>query len=148
MYYANKFIVLFLPSYFSYELIECILREDRVLIKRDFETHFKRTKYVEETAGGYYAIRLGIAEKLYEMGKQASVIVLREILPEYYMSVGVWMLRESIRELIKTKPHRFYDIGNALSYIKKEVIADLYSSFMTSKVLKNFLRQKRLFTSL
>ncbi len=148
IHYDNKFIVLFLPSYFSYELIECILREDKVLIKRDFETYSKRTKYVEETAGGYYAIRLGIAEKLYEMEKQASVIVLREILPEYYMSVGVWMLRESIRELLKTKSYRFHNIKDALSYIRREAAMDLYSSFMRSKVLKDFLKQKRLFTYL
>ena len=35
---------------------------------------------------------------------QAGVVILREIRPEYAIPVGVWQVREGIREAMKQKP--------------------------------------------
>jgi len=53
--------------------------------------------------GGFEAARLAILEKLLSMGRQASVYILRVIEPTYYVSVGNWQIRESIRR-IQLKP--------------------------------------------
>ena len=56
-----------------------------------------RTSYVEETAGAYYAARLGVLEHLKERGRQAKALVLREITDDYWAPVGVWQVREGVR---------------------------------------------------
>ncbi len=40
--------------------------------------------------GGYHAARLAVLEHLYKRGMRASIIVVREITPRYYASVGNW----------------------------------------------------------
>jgi hypothetical protein len=56
-----------------------------------------RTGYVEETAGAYYASRLAVLEHLESVGRQAKCLVLREVSDDYWAPVGVWQIRESVR---------------------------------------------------
>jgi hypothetical protein len=55
-------------------------------------------------AGAYFAARLGVAEFLQREKKQAGVLVLREIRPEYAVPVGVWQVREAIRAAMSKPP--------------------------------------------
>jgi hypothetical protein len=52
---------------------------------------------VEETAGAYYAARLGVLEHLVDRGRQAKCLVLREVTDAYWAPVGVWQVREGVR---------------------------------------------------
>jgi hypothetical protein len=45
---------------------------------------------------------------------QAGVLIFREIRPEYAIPVGVWQVREGIREAMKQKPQIITDFNNAL----------------------------------
>ena len=56
-----------------------------------------RSSYVEETAGAFYASRLGVLEHLQNRGRQAKCLVLREVTDEYWAPVGVWQVREGVR---------------------------------------------------
>jgi hypothetical protein len=56
-----------------------------------------RTGYVEETAGAYYAARLGVLEHLADRGRQAKALVLRHVSEDYWAPVGVWQVREAVR---------------------------------------------------
>ncbi len=55
-------------------------------------------------AGAYFAARLGVAEFLQRKKRQAGVLVLREIRPEYAVPVGVWQVREAIRAAMSKPP--------------------------------------------
>ena len=55
-------------------------------------------------AGAYFAAKLGIAEYLTKKKRQAGVLVLREIRPEYAVPVGVWQVREAIRAAMAKAP--------------------------------------------
>jgi hypothetical protein len=63
-----------------------------------------RTSYVDETAGAYYAARLGVLEYLAERGRQATALVLREVTDDYWAPVGVWQVRESVRSAVDGDP--------------------------------------------
>jgi hypothetical protein len=55
-------------------------------------------------AGAYFAAKLGVAEYLKKKRRQAGVLVLREIRPEYAVPVGVWQVREAIRAAMSKTP--------------------------------------------
>jgi hypothetical protein len=55
-------------------------------------------------AGAYFAAKLGVAEYLKKRKRQAGVLILREIRPEYAVPVGVWQVREAIRAAMSKTP--------------------------------------------
>ena len=61
----------------------------------DYESYEGRKEYAEETAGGYYACRLPVLEKMKEIRRQGSCLDLRFITPEYHVPLGVWVCRGS-----------------------------------------------------
>ncbi len=145
-HYDNHFTILFLPREFSFELIEIIRYKSHPIIKADYEDFYGRKTYAENTGGGYYAIRFGITEYLEHLKKQASVVVVRDIKPSYYMSLGVWVLRESIREITSKKlPKRFSNINLVLEYLKQKSEAMVYKKLSKSFVIRSFIKQRKLF---
>jgi hypothetical protein len=54
-------------------------------------------------AGAYFAAKLGVLEYLAKNKIQSGVVILREIRPEYAIPVGVWQVREGVREAMKQK---------------------------------------------
>jgi hypothetical protein len=81
-----------------------------------YEPYDGRTTYAE-IAGGYYAARLAVSEKLKEMKRQCGVLIFREIRPGYDIPVGVWQIREHLRLMFKTvAPERFGTFDEALKH--------------------------------
>ena len=71
-------------------------------------------------AGAYFAAKLGVAEFLFKMQKQAGVLVLREIQPEYAVPVGVWQVREGIREAMKQPAFFAENMDSAIELATKK----------------------------
>ncbi len=124
-YLGNYYLILCFPQPFSYELFEMSVRGGKTgdwaghgKWSTDFEDVFGRKDYANETAGGYYTVRLAIAEKMREMKRQAGVLVLRFITDEYTMPLGVWVTREATRNAMKAKPIVFSDEKLMLTYAK------------------------------
>ena len=67
-------------------------------------------------AGAYFAARLGISEHLSKRRRKAAALALREIHPDYVMPVGVWQIREGIREAMKTEKSEFETFEEALKF--------------------------------
>lgn len=65
-------------------------------------------------AGAYFAAKLGVLEYLNKNKIQSGAIVLREIRPEYAIPVGVWQVREGIREAMSQNPVLADDFEHAL----------------------------------
>ncbi|OYR55716.1 DNA repair protein NreA [Halorubrum halodurans] len=104
-YLGNAFWVILVPGNWEYELVELkapgsIWNPDPdagVYLAAASEGREGRTGYVEETAGAYYAARLGVLEHLHERGRQAKVLVCRHVSDDYWGPVGVWQVREAVR---------------------------------------------------
>ncbi|ERG99546.1 MAG: hypothetical protein J07HQX50_00693 [Haloquadratum sp. J07HQX50] len=70
----------------------------------DAESREGRSGYIEETAGAYHAVRLGVLEHLDVTGQQAKALVLGHVSEAYWGPVGVCQIRESIRNCFDSKP--------------------------------------------
>ena len=72
----------------------------------DFEDASGLNSYPWMT-GVDFTSRLSVAEHLKKKRRKAEGLVLREIHSDYVMPVGVWQIREGIREALKKESRRF-----------------------------------------
>ncbi len=119
--FGNHFEVVLIPRMFSFELIEVwmprtVWSGGSMWIGADHEDYGGKRKY-SDLAGGYYAARLGALEYLKSIRRQATVFMVREIRPEYWAPLGVWVVREGVREAFNNEPQRFGSVEEALSDI-------------------------------
>ncbi|MEM3407418.1 MAG: Nre family DNA repair protein [Nitrososphaerota archaeon] len=146
---GNRFVILMIPSKWKYESMEAWWPGTfwnpwkNVVIYGDREHFSGRTTYAE-IGGCYYAARLAVTEKLYEMKKQAGVIIFREIYPEYILPIGVWNVRESVRASLKNKSMNFNNLKDALNYISSILKIPLKRWCEASTLLKEELYQTKI----
>jgi hypothetical protein len=150
VYLDNIFEVLMLPSIWSYEAIEAWYpgttwnpSGKQIAMFGDWEGHDGRTKYAE-IGGCYYSARLAVCEQLVKERRQATAIVLREARPGYIMPVGVWQVRENVRNAMRQPPYRFNTLENALKWVSIRFQIPLQVWISKSKLLKNALFQKKM----
>ncbi|MEM2320726.1 MAG: Nre family DNA repair protein [Candidatus Bathyarchaeia archaeon] len=149
-YLGNKFVILMLPSKWMYEWIEAWHpgtmwnpQSNGVAMGSDWEGYRGRTTYAS-LGGCYYAVRLAVAEFLAKEGRQASVVAMREIHPEYIMPLGVWINRESVREALKHDGKKFDTLKEALEYIGTKFTIPLEEWIKTSTIMKNEILQEKI----
>ncbi|MGC8940729.1 MAG: Nre family DNA repair protein [Candidatus Nanoarchaeia archaeon] len=142
--FNNHFTVLLMPTSWQFENFEAFIRilNNEIMIYRDWEPWEGRKKYSEQ-AGGYYSTRFAIAEYLQKIGKQAGALIFREVYP-HYMPLGVWTIRESIRNALKQNPKEFFDLKSALTYIGSKLYLPLSYYTSQSKLLKLNRQQTKL----
>jgi DNA repair protein NreA len=116
-YLGNYFFILFFEGAFAFELFEWY----KGSITTDYETHFGRTEYAKNCAGGYYAVRLPVLEKLKSLRKVGNAIAVRIITEEYSTPLGVFVVREAARKSLSEKPLEFSSKELALQYIKLSI---------------------------
>jgi hypothetical protein len=148
--HLNRFIILMLPSKWSYEWIEAWypnttwnLYGADVEAESDYEGYHGRSSYAN-LGGCYYAVRLAIAERLNLERRQATVLAIREILPGFVTSIGVWFVRESMREILRGQYLEFEDIKEALEFIFSRLKLNKEKIINKSSILKNIYFQRKI----
>lgn len=149
-YLDNIFEVLMLPQAWSYEAMEAWYPGTiwnpsgrSVVLYSDWEGFEGRTTYAD-IGGCYYAARLAVCELLAKERRQATAIVLREAHPGYIMPVGVWQVRENVRNAVRQTPLKFNTLDEALARIASQFQIPLQRWITSSKLLQDALFQKRL----
>lgn len=143
-HYGNEFAIIFIPSIFFYELREIIENKEQRKVETDYELFEGRKDYPSNTGGGYYAIRLPIIEYLEKIKRQSGVLILRKVKPSYYMSLGVWVLRESVRDILRGKYKVFYRIEDLMKFFKSYDIT-FYEELKRSRMIRMMKKQRKLF---
>lgn len=149
---GNYYLILFFPDVWSYELFELSLsgsnRTGVLDYSTDYELFASRKDYASDCAGGYYSVRLAVLEKLEQMKRQASVIVIRVITDEYTLPLGVWVTREASRKALAANSIVFSEKDLMLKYaqilMQKKFGLDITKILMSSAVLKNVSLQKKI----
>ena len=95
-------------------------------------------------AGAYFAARLGIAEHLSKRRRKAAALILREIHSDYVMPVGVWQVREGIREALKTEKRQFESFEKAVSFACMNLSASKVEWIKGSKIFEHKKKQLRM----
>ena len=141
---GNYYSIIFIPDdVWNFEMIESwIDTNGRVHIGSDYESG-KNINHYPSIAGAYFAARLAAAEYLFKKRKKSSVLILREIHPEYFMSLGVWQIREGIRESLKFKGKKFETFDSALKYGVSKTSLSINEWIKNSSIIRN-KKQKRI----
>ncbi|WP_336330997.1 DNA repair protein NreA [Haloarcula sp. CGMCC 1.2071] len=128
-YMGNRYWVVLAPGRWEFELVEMKAPqsvwnprpETGYYMSSAHEGYEGRTAYVEETAGAYYAARLGVLEHLQERDRQAKCLVLREITDDYWAPVGVWQVREGVRNAFDGEPGTAQSFRETLTAIADQL---------------------------
>jgi hypothetical protein len=147
----NRWIVLMMPTNWRYELIEAWYPEtvwnprkgSRILLLNDWEGYDGRTTYAD-IGGCYYAARLAVGEALIRERRQSGTLILRETHPGYILPVGVWNVRENVRNALRQPYESFDNLKSALFYISRRMAIPIKRWIRNSHILKDMLYQRRL----
>jgi hypothetical protein len=92
-------------------------KEEVVFADQEQSSNRRNPKKEYSSVGGcYYSCKFAVLEALKRMKKQAGAIVLREAY-EGYVPLGVFNVRENVRQALM-QPHReFFSFRDSLNYI-------------------------------
>lgn len=151
---GNQFLILLFPNVWSYELFELYYPGsswnpgEEMKASTDSEGFFGRSSYASNCAGGYYASRFPIIEYLNSIKRQAGVLVIRLETPSYWASLGVWVVRESVRKSIEKGFMKFSSKEEFLEGVEKigkiKYGFDPKLIYKKSVLLKSYGTQKNL----
>ncbi len=151
-YVDNHFWILLLPTKWQFEQLEAwkpgtpwTMESREPSIMQDSEQYYGRTKYADNVTGAYYSARLAVCELLERRKRQAGAIIFREIGSDYRLPLGVWVIRETVREAMKGKPLVFFELGLALKFLEKKLSVPMGFYKKNSSLLDSALHQKTIF---
>src|SRR3989338_1018012 len=145
-YLGNHYEFILFPQEWSFEVIETKTGAAGLplLFWRGYENVQGRKGYAESVTGAYYANRLAVVEYLRKVKRQAGVLVLREVRPEYYAPLGVGILREVSRSAFRKEPEVFESVTDALKHVQRRLKVPV-AEFASRSML---LRERRTQTKL
>ena len=117
---GNLFSVILFPHRWIFEMQEAWHDKNSIGFGSDYETA-KGIDHPPSIAGAYFAGKLAVTEYLHKIKKQSGVMVFREIQPEYAVPVGVWQVREGVREAMKNNPQEVNSLNEAIALATKRM---------------------------
>ena len=144
-YLGNHYEILMIPDQYQYELVEVWNSPMGRSIGSDYEGNRGRRDYASNTEGAFYSGRLGVMEQLVKMKRQASVLIVREILPSYDVPMGIWQMRETVRGAFDKEPERFPTLTQALLRLSSRVSVGM--KWREKSTLMRNLREQRKISS-
>ena len=146
----NRWLIIMVPGSWEYESIEAWypnttwnLDSTTIDMGASYEPYTGRKTYAE-IGGCYYAARLAVSELLEKLKRQAKVLILREVHSGYIMPVGVWNVREHVRQALKREPMVMESLQGVLNYVSKKMDIPVNAWIKNSTLLKHLLYQKSL----
>ena len=128
-YMANEYWVVLAPGTWEFELVELKAPgsiwnpkpDGSYHVAADSEGYDGRTAYVDETSGAYYAARLGVLEHLESVDRQATCLVIRHASDGYWAPVGVWQIREGVRNAFEGEPATAETFHGAVAQLESQL---------------------------
>ena len=141
---ANYYSIILIPDdVWSFEMIESwFTGNGQIATGADYEDA-RGLDHYPTIAGAYFAARLAVAEHLARRRRKAAAIVLREIHPEYVMPLGVWQIREGVREALKKPSQQFENLEQVILFASAGMSLSAQEIARKSKLwhaLKNHVR--------
>ncbi len=139
----NNYAVILMPSGWQYEWSEAFLHVmgNEELVFSDHEGNKKKTEY-SPLGGCYYTCKMAVLEALAQEKKQAGAIILREAL-RGYVPMGVFNVRENVRNAMHQPVQEFEDIRSALSHISAKFTLPMQRFIEEGALLRNAIRERQ-----
>ncbi len=144
-HWDNQFVILMAPWGWAFEMMESWHRGSvwGGGIAQDHEYGRLKKDYAGNITGAYYSARMEVLKQLENRRRRAAVFVFRRIGPGYVFPVGVWHVRDSIREALAGRPEKFGDLETALARVG-EKLGGLEAWKTRSRLLPLISKQQRL----
>jgi DNA repair protein NreA len=139
---GNIFSVILFPHRWIFEMIEAWYSNGIIGFGSDNEDA-RGINHPPHIAGAYFAAKLAVSEYLLKNRIQAGVLIFREIRPEYAIPVGVWQVREGIREAMKQKPQIITKFNDVLEIAATKTSVSKNEWIKNGNII-NMMRQKTL----
>ena len=151
-YMDNRFLVLMMPYEWGYELMEAFFPGsvwnfgENVSLVNDWEGLTGRKTYAR-IGGCYYAARNIIGQQLFNEHRQARVVILLESYPGFIMPLGVWLVRECVRQAINSQYVKFDCLPDMMRFVTTRMNIPPQYWIENSGILQNSsnVRQKSLY---
>jgi len=117
---GNLFSVILFPHRWIFEMQEAWHDKNSIGFGNDYE-NAKGIDHPPSIAGAYFAGKLAVTEYLQKIKRQSGVMIFREIQPEYAVPVGVWQVREGVREAMKKTPQETNSLNDAITLATKRM---------------------------
>jgi hypothetical protein len=139
----NNYAVILMPTYWQYEWSEAFLHVlgNEELVYSDHEGNKKKTSY-SPLGGCYYSCKMAVLEALARQRKQAGAIILREA-HHGYVPMGVFNVRENVRNAMNQTPTEFEDIKSALSHISRKFTLPVTRFIQEGELLRDTIRRRQ-----
>ena len=139
----NYYAVLLLPTAWQYEWIEAFLKivGDEELIFSDYENYGAKKGY-SRVGGCYYSCKMAVLEALAREKVQAGAIILREAY-KGYVPLGVFNVRENVRNAMIRSGQEFDDMKTALQHISRRLKLPINRFILHSDLLKEQLKSRQ-----
>jgi hypothetical protein len=155
-YLDNHFKILLFPGKFLYEMNEVwapnslwnisLSGKKNIIhpqIVTDMEFYRGRKNYASNITGAYYAARKSVCEYLYKIKRQARILIFREVSPGYDVPLGVWVIRETVKNAMDLKKPLIIDnFDEALNQMSEGLMVDLKYWKKYSKLIEFIKNQK------
>jgi hypothetical protein len=140
---SNRYAVLLLPTGWQYEWMEAFLHVmgNEELIFADHETGAGKAGY-SSVGGCYYSCKMAVLEGLARAGRQAGAIVFREAY-RGYVPMGVFNVRENVRNAMRSNPLGFEDMKAALAHISSRMKLPLRRFVGESTLLRDQMKTRQ-----
>ena len=138
-YLDNRFHVILTPGLWAFHMLEAWTRgsvwTESGKVLGDWEDLEPRSEYAHRITGAYYSARLAVLEHMDSIRRSGACLVWRDIGPEYWAPVGVWLIRETMRQAMRSTPRSFDSLEQAIGYVAPRVSApnDLRSSWFVRR---------------
>ncbi|MEN3052075.1 MAG: Nre family DNA repair protein [Candidatus Methanosuratincola petrocarbonis] len=146
----NTFAAILIPRTWSFEWMEAWFpgtfwnqEGTAAAVEGDYEGYGGRKEY-PGIGGCYFSCRLGVAEHLRSIRRQATALVVREIMPEFPLPLGVWFVRENVRAMFRMPHSEFEDLRSALTHLGGLVRVPVAKWVSKSVILKDAMLQRRI----
>lgn len=138
----NRYAVILMPTPWQYEWTEAFVHVmgQEELVFSDHEEHKPKTAY-SPLGGCYYSCKMAVLEELARQRRQAGAIVLREA-GSGYVPLGVFNVRENVRNAMKQPAREFSDPQEVRSYLADSFTLPL-TRFEEAGVLMRTFGKKR-----
>jgi hypothetical protein len=149
-YIGNRFEVMLVPDAWAYEAYEAWYPNtlwnpdtEHVNIVTDWEPYDGRSTYAS-MGGCYYSGKLAVLEHLEKVQRQAKVFIFREAYPDYILPVGVWQVRENVRNAMRQEPQSFDTFKDALDQALSRLSIPLERWYEAGPLLRHTLNQRKI----
>lgn len=146
--HGNHFHVFLLPQGWAFDMVEVWIKGSMWALEtspfiEDWEDWRGRRRYANHITGAYYAARLSVLEHLHRLRRQAGVFVYREITPDYWAPLGVWVIREGVKRALAEEPRRFETPAEAVAAVEPRTHRKGWGR--ASWILRELKQQRRLY---